>query len=444
MTSSEEKSPAVSAGKILSDSEFATYELIALAVIGIGVALPGIGYLLGHFADFWPIWNIIDLNIVQPIVGESSGDSSYNPVDTAAYGILLVASIISLSALLRKWGVPTSDRMLYSLLPWVLWAVLVEVHEDAGLFAANVDSWFVSPIVHFQTAGWILLVGFLTPKSKFDDFGNDGPWLGKISPVLLVVFCQLMLFYDFSIASMVLIMIQLPTLLWFFFETDGVTAARWLHGWKQMEKNLFFAGIAVSVLTLINLIEFAQTASADGELTIWPAFVILIFPLLFISMLHHRGKGAFETLTSQGKIPGVLETGLTVREWEEMEGEEHEAHEAIVRRAAFGSPVVLIAVYGQLVDGFASWLGVDVFGYSEKHVLSTWVMKLAGGDESGSGGGWGFLFVKMILAFVIVMFFAEWRFEQRQKHLRLLIVLGLLTVGLAPGLRDLGRLMLGV
>ena len=103
-----------------------------------------------------------------------------------------------------------------------------------------------------------------------------------------------------------------------------------------------------------------------------------------------------------------------------------------------------MAVYGQLVDGFASWLGVDIFGYSEKHVLSTLVMRLAGGDEGGSGGGWGFFVVKMALALVVIMFFAEWRWEKRQSHLRLLVVLGLLTVGLAPGLRDLGRLMLGV
>ena len=36
------------------------------------------------------------------------------------------------------------------------------------------------------------------------------------------------------------------------------------------------------------------------------------------------------------------------------------------------------------------------------------------------------------------------RVEKRQAHLRMLIVLAVLIVGLAPGLRDIGRLMLGV
>jgi uncharacterized membrane protein len=40
--------------------------------------------------------------------------------------------------------------------------------------------------------------------------------------------------------------------------------------------------------------------------------------------------------------------------------------------------------------------------------------------------------------------FSEMKVEQRQRHLRLLIVLAVLIVGLAPGLRDIGRLTLGV
>jgi uncharacterized membrane protein len=135
---------------------------------------------------------------------------------------------------------------------------------------------------------------------------------------------------------------------------------------------------------------------------------------------------------------------MTLKQWESLEGEEFEANEKLIRHAAFATPIVLLAVYGQLIDGLASWLGVDVFGYSEKHVLSTWVMRLAGGDEDGTGGGWGFFMIKMALALVVILFFGEWRWEKRQLHLRLLVVLGLLTVGLAPGLRDLGRLMLGV
>ena len=55
-----------------------------------------------------------------------------------------------------------------------------------------------------------------------------------------------------------------------------------------------------------------------------------------------------------------------------------------------------------------------------------------------------FALVKAALVGLIVWLFVQMRVEQRQQHFRLLIVLAVLIVGLAPGLRDIGRLMLGV
>ena len=430
--------------KSSSNDQFAQYELVAFTIIGIGLALPGIGYLLGFFADAWLIWDIVDANIIQPIIGEGGGDSSYNPVDTAAYSILLVAFIVSLSAWLREWGVSNEDRMLYSLLPWVLWAVLVEVSEDAGLFAADVDSWFVSPIIHFHTAGWIVLTGILANFMTKTSIGMEKKWLVPFMPLIILVAGQLLLFYEYNSIQSMGLFLMIPLLCFFIFESEKMMLKEKLGDWNLLERSLLYSGFSACILATIGLIQFAQTQYDVDELTLWPALVVLLFPVLFVLMLHHRGKEAYGSLIEDGYIPGVLDEGTTLNQWENFEGEEHEAHEKLVRRAAFSTPIVLLAVYGQLVDGFASWVGVDIFGYSEKHVLSSLVMQLSGGAESGAGGGWGFLVVKMLLALVIVLFFAEWRFERRQCHLRLLVILGLLTVGLAPGLRDLGRLMLGV
>jgi uncharacterized membrane protein len=65
------------------------------------------------------------------------------------------------------------------------------------------------------------------------------------------------------------------------------------------------------------------------------------------------------------------------------------------------------------------------------------------GIEYGEGA-WLFTLVKAGLIGAIVWLFSEMKVEQRQRHLRLLIVLAVLIVGLAPGLRDIGRLTLGV
>ena len=52
--------------------------------------------------------------------------------------------------------------------------------------------------------------------------------------------------------------------------------------------------------------------------------------------------------------------------------------------------------------------------------------------------------VKASLVTLIVWMFSQMRVESRQQHLRVLIVLAVMIVGMAPGLRDIGRLILGV
>ena len=59
-------------------------------------------------------------------------------------------------------------------------------------------------------------------------------------------------------------------------------------------------------------------------------------------------------------------------------------------------------------------------------------------------GAWLFGLIKTALVATIVWLFIEMRVEKRQVHMRLLIVLAVLIVGLAPGLRDIGRLTLDV
>jgi uncharacterized membrane protein len=52
--------------------------------------------------------------------------------------------------------------------------------------------------------------------------------------------------------------------------------------------------------------------------------------------------------------------------------------------------------------------------------------------------------LKLAIGGIILWFYTLANFEYRQQHLRLLIGLALMIVGMAPGLRDVLRLMLGV
>ena len=96
---------------------------------------------------------------IDPIRGESTGDSGYNPVNTLTYAVVLGLFVLSLSAWLRGIGIDPSDSSILALLPFVTWAAFGEVAEDAEMFGAGLAPYFVSPGIHFQAAAWVILAG---------------------------------------------------------------------------------------------------------------------------------------------------------------------------------------------------------------------------------------------------------------------------------------------
>ena len=100
--------------------------------------------------------------------------------------------------------------------------------------------------------------------------------------------------------------------------------------------------------------------------------------------------------------------------------------------------MVLAMTFGQLCDGFATMMGLDFFGYGEKHVASDNVIKFGGRINEVIGiswgvGAWFFTVVKALLVTAVVYVFANMRIERRHEHMRILIVLAIMIVGLAPG-----------
>ena len=142
-------------------------------------------------------------------------------------------------------------------------------------------------------------------------------------------------------------------------------------------------------------------------------------------------------MSEAGHIAGILPPGMTEDEYEELESEEKNLIESLRNKAVMASPVVSLAVAGQFLDGIATGIGIEEFGYAEKHVFSASIIE-------AFGSAYGFTVIKLLLGGIIWYFFAIANFEHRQQHLRLLISMVILTVGMAPGLRDVGRLALGV
>ena len=159
-------------------------------------------------------------------------------------------------------------------------------------------------------------------------------------------------------------------------------------------------------------------------------------PLLLCYTMFSVGIESSRKLSQRGFVAGILPEGISELDYQDLVSEDKTFVEENRNKAVLAYPVVFLSVSGQVMDGLATWIGIEYFGYDEKHLLSARII-----EEFGNT--FGFTMVKAGLGIIIWWFYAKANFENRQQHLRLLVGLMILVVGMAPGLRGVGRLVIG-
>jgi len=100
--------------------------------------------------------------------------------------------------------------------------------------------------------------------------------------------------------------------------------------------------------------------------------------------------------------------------------------------------IEIATVFGQCLDGAATFLGVGFAGYGEQHVVGNAVM-------AGFGGPVAFFLLKVAFAFVVIhVARREFSKSDSDSQARTFLLLLIAIFGLGPGLRDLSRIVLGV
>jgi uncharacterized membrane protein len=391
-----------------------------------------------------------------------AGDAGYTPQNTAIYTGTMLVCVVILQALFRKADLPCDDRMTVALVAWVCLAPVLRVLEDADFFSQDMDVLFISPLIHLHLAAWLIFIAGLSQwlAGKWDGATTDREET-KVIKALLPILLIVLLFHWGMLYQPAYLDHENMGRTWLTIGTIASfavligTMLKTRH-WPAMTRSMLSFGLAAVVLGLGHWVQFLSTPWAQEssrvleEAPIWPLFVVLGIPAVVCVVLYRAGIEDLRQLRLCGFEAGVLPEGVRLDTWDNA-GELVDAHpiSLLSKRGLLATPMVLAMVYGQLCDGFATMVGIDSFGYGEKHPVSNEVIQLGGrlnesiGIEYGEGA-WLFTLVKAVLIGAIVWLFAEMRVEQRQRHLRLLIVLAVLIVGLAPGLRDIGRLTLGV
>ena len=76
-------------------------------------------------------------------------DTSYNPVDTVTWAIILGLAILGLIKLFRRWDLMMDERLVLSTLPYILAGSSLRVIEDADLVAAPWRYLLITPLIFF-------------------------------------------------------------------------------------------------------------------------------------------------------------------------------------------------------------------------------------------------------------------------------------------------------
>ena len=379
---------------------------------------------------------------IEPHAQDSTtGDAGYNPVDTLAYSLLLVSFVVVISSWLRRIGLPARDSSIIALVPWVIWASLGEVNEDGRLFdPEGLGGLFVSPLIHFHVAIWVIVTGWMC-HSVSKSAGSENRI--AITQLAFILTClQMVLFMPDISQHWEKDPISLLISPLFVAPIGGLLIIILIHPFLEcctaIEQGLIQTGLGGSCMHLSGwLMLYTEPLNDRTPISLIPMIMILIGPLLLCMVLWFTGQQARSELHHMGLEPGIIPEGVSLDDWDCQHSSTWERMEALTPRATLGLPIILLAMYGQMVDGLATSVGLENYGYGEKHVLSQKVIDIA-------GTAWGFGVLKFGLAAIIWWLFATARFEHRHRHLRLLVILCLLVVGLAPGLRDVLRMTLGV
>ena len=421
--------------------ELYDYEEWATKALLLVTGLLFVGMALNLLNVDNPLTDFLYEYYLDPVLSESSGDAGYNVANTLTYAIVLALFAVVLSAWLRRMGLDHSDVMILALLPYVFWAVLGEVVEDASMFDDSLAPYFVSPGIHFQTAAWVIIAGALGYRIANDKSASGDEALSRVDgAATILILVQIGIYYSSVHAGSVvssegfdntampvclLAALLLPTLI----------SDRHLAGFTLIQRCVFLVGLGGSIALLGPILAFG--ISNPDQVILWPLAVVIGAPAILAYQMHQTGLPAAEELAEHGFVAGILPPGMTEDEYNDLKSADKDLIEGLRNKAVMASPVVFLAVAGQLLDGLATGIGIEAFGYYEKHVFSAAIIEFF-------GSAYGFSVVKLALGGLIWYFFAIANFEHRQQHLRLLIAMAILTVGMAPGLRDVGRLAIGV
>ena len=329
--------------------------------------------------DFW-----VD-HFVDPIMADSKGEAGakYNIYNTIAYGFGFFLLFLLIHKLLTDFKIKLDDRFVFASVPLLILGGAARVLEDADLFEPPLQFFFISPLIYGTLVAYGLLVLALAVWLSRSPLPSLTKGLGLVS---------------FAIGGY--------GLWWYFAPGEWLHPSSWalvvfsvsaltaeFYRGQPLRDPVLFFGITTTLVLILAYLNLAQNKIVNPDI-FWNTLAIassLNMVVWFICKV-------------------VLENPL--------------------------SPVYLLLYLGHFIDGSATYLGIDQYGYTEKHVLPDFFIE-----------HFGTAFVMLPLKFLVVtgVIYAleSEKSKEDEPEMVTLLIFFLLALGLGPGTRDVLRIMFG-
>jgi uncharacterized membrane protein len=353
-----------------------------------------------------------------PIVADAGGDakgltSSYNWIDTLTYGLVLAMSAYYIHKLFVKLNLRVGLDFFLALSPILLIGPSARVLEDMELFNEPLQYIFISPIIYIFL-GITTLITILLFYRLETRFRKGGKWFdrGTFTILMLPGLFTLMVtegFPDWLNLNVPIWPILIGSPLLAFLYTRYRRSTKWEGGVGAFWTQILLIVVYMYVMWFIDdgwLSHYRSLGNSEPETALLGGSLVLF--LVFFSTV-------------------LVFTGLYLM------AKKYDRWKNLVKG------VNIMIVGGHMLDASATFIGIDRYGYVEKHILPKTLMNMTGTAA---------IMYPLNLIFLIpALYIMDVSMEEETKenpHLMALVKLTILILGFAPGTRDIIRMALGV
>jgi len=329
----------------------------------------------------------------------------YNLISTVVYGILLAAAVYLIHTGLKRHGVAIDLNYILALVPFVLYGTLARALEDSFYFSLPAAYVFISPQIYVLVGA--LVIGLTMLARRLDNR-------------------------------------RTVAMLWAMVPFHCLFLVGGFRGGAASEPAVLSAATLVALTVVLSAVVLRREGVRADTPTFlaWFGLQSISGPLFAVAYWCVRpGAWGPESAVGWTLHPGelaivpALAAGATLLVWSPLRLLARERK--TLAPMASGTGAFILS--GHFLDAAATYRALDFHSYGEKHVLSNYLIETAGTALV--------MFPMKAVAIGAILYVLEVEFRKelgRDALLQGLLRAALLILGLAPGLRDLFRLVMGV